>query len=43
LEDEPGFTDTAMLRAAYVEFLSSRLEEPRGWVGALEEVHEQAV
>jgi hypothetical protein len=43
LEDEPGFTDTAMLRAAYVEFLSSRLEEPRGWVGALEEAHEQAV
>jgi len=43
LRDEPGFVDTATLRAAYVEFLSRRLEEPRGWVGALEEAHEQAV
>jgi hypothetical protein len=31
------------VRAAYVEFLSRRLEEPRGWVGALKEAHEQAV
>ena len=38
-----GFTDTASVRAAYVEFLSSRLEEPRGWVRALEESREQAV
>jgi hypothetical protein len=38
-----GFADTGSVRAAYVEFLSNRLEEPRGWVRALEEVHEQAV
>jgi hypothetical protein len=43
LRDEPGFADAAAVRAAYVEFLSRRLEEPRGWVGALEEAHEQAV
>jgi hypothetical protein len=43
LEDEPGFADTAAVRAAYVEFLSSRLEEPRGWVQALEEARGQAV
>jgi hypothetical protein len=43
LRDEHGFADTAAVRAAYVEFLSSRLEEPRGWVRALEEIHEQAV
>jgi hypothetical protein len=43
LRDEPGFADAAAVRAAYVEFLSRRLEEPRGWVGALEEAHEQAL
>jgi hypothetical protein len=43
LRDEPGFVDTATLRAAYVEFLSRRLEEPRGWVWDLKEAHEQAV
>jgi hypothetical protein len=43
LKDEPGFADTAALRDAYVEFLSRRLEEPRGWVRDLEEVREQAV
>ena len=37
LRDEPGLADTACVRAAYVEFLASRLEEPRGWVRALEE------
>jgi hypothetical protein len=37
LRDEPGLADTACVRAAYVEFLTSRLEEPRGWVRALEE------
>ncbi len=37
LRDEPGFADTSAVRAAYVEFLESRLEEPRGWVWALEE------
>ena len=43
LVDEPGFADTAAVRAAYVEFLSGRLEEPRGWVMALEEARGQAV
>jgi hypothetical protein len=43
LVDEPGFADTAAVRAAYVEFLSDRLEKPRGWVRALEEAREQAV
>jgi hypothetical protein len=31
------------VRTAYVEFLSGRLEEPRGWVGALEEARGQTV
>ena len=43
LRDEPGFADAAAVRAAYLEFLSRRLEGPREWVGALEEAHEQAV
>jgi hypothetical protein len=43
LKDEPGFADTDAVRSAYVEFLSRRLEEPRGWAEALEETHEQAV
>ena len=43
LRDEPGFADTEAVRGAYVEFLSRRLEEPRGWAEALEETHEQAV
>ncbi len=43
LQEEPGFADTAALRAAYVGFLSRRLEEPRRWVGALEEAREQAL
>jgi hypothetical protein len=43
LRDEPGFADPSAVRAAYVEFLSGRLEEPRGWVRALEESREQAV
>ncbi len=43
LREEPGFADAEAVRAAYVEFLSRRLEEPRGWVGTLEEAHEQAV
>lgn len=37
LEGEAGSTDTAEVRAAYAEFLMSRLEEPRRWVEALEE------
>ena len=40
---QDGFAEPASVRAAYVEFLSSRLGEPRGWVRALEEVHEQTV
>jgi hypothetical protein len=43
LRDELGFVGPATLRAAYVEFLSRRLEEPRGWVWDLEEAHEQTV
>jgi hypothetical protein len=43
LRDEHGFADAAAVRAAYVEFLSGRLEEPRGWLAALEEAREQTV
>jgi hypothetical protein len=43
LEVEPGFADNEAVRSAYVEFLSRRLEEPRGWVRDLEEVRGQAV
>jgi hypothetical protein len=43
LRDEPGFADTAAVREAYVEFLSDRLEEPRAWVRALEEVSGRAL
>jgi hypothetical protein len=43
LRDEPGFADTAAVRAAYVEFLTGRLERPRGWVRALKEARGQAV
>ena len=43
LRDEHGFADAAAVRAAYVEFLSGRLEEPRGWLEALEEAREQTV
>jgi hypothetical protein len=43
LQDEPEFSGAAALRAAYVEFLSRRLEEPRGWVRDLEEGRGQAV
>jgi hypothetical protein len=43
LQGEPGFPNTAALRAAYVGFLSRRLEEPRGWVGDLEEARVQTV
>ncbi len=37
LNGEPELTDTAKVRAAYVEFLLGRLEEPRRWVQDLEE------
>lgn len=37
LRDEPGFESPEEVRSAYVEYLSARLEEPRGWVRDLEE------
>lgn len=38
LREEPGFDGPAEVRSAYVEYLCSRLEEPRHWVRALEEL-----
>ena len=43
LGDERAFAHAAAVRAAYVRFLSSRLEKPREWVGDLEEACGQAV
>ena len=43
LRDEPGFVDADEVRSAYVEYLSARLEEPRTWVQALGEAHEQLI
>ncbi len=43
LDGEPGFCDADEVRSAYVEFLSTRLEEPRGWARALGEAHETAI
>ena len=43
LVEEPGFPDVRGVRDAYVSFLSRRLEQPRVWVGDLEEVRGQAV
>jgi hypothetical protein len=37
LRDEPGFEGPEEIRSAYVEYLSARLEEPRGWALTLEE------
>ena len=37
LADEPGFGSVAEVRFAYVTYLSTRLQEPRAWVSALEE------
>jgi len=37
LADEPGFGSVGEVRSAYVAYLSTRLQEPRGWVSALEE------
>lgn len=37
LREGYGFSDAAQVRAAYVDFLTSRLEKPRQWVRALEE------
>jgi hypothetical protein len=37
LEDEPGFEDAEAARVAYIEYLASRLSEPRSWVRELEE------
>lgn len=36
LSEEPGFEDPGALRSFYIEYLHNRLEEPRGWVRALE-------
>ena len=43
LRDEPGFDNPHEVRSAYVDYLSSRLAEPRAWVRGLEEAREQAV
>ena len=37
LADEPGFGSAEEVRSAYVAYLSTRLQEPRDWVRALEE------
>jgi hypothetical protein len=37
LAGEPGFADAEEVRAAYVTYLSVRLQEPRDWVLALED------
>jgi hypothetical protein len=37
LANEPGFESVEEVRSAYVVYLSTRLREPRDWVGALEE------
>ena len=37
LEDEPGFDGAKEVRAAYAEYLTGRVAEPRSWVKALEE------
>ena len=37
LREEPGFDGPEEVRSAYFEYLSSRLEEPRDWVPALED------
>jgi hypothetical protein len=36
LADEPGFGSIEEVRSAYVIYLSTRLQEPRVWVSALE-------
>jgi hypothetical protein len=38
LADEPGFWSIEEVRSAYVTYLHTRLQEPRVWVGALEEI-----
>ena len=43
LQDENGFADAAAVRAAYVEFLSGRLMEPRRSGRGLQEARGQAV
>ena len=42
LRDEPNFEWAADVRAAYLEYLSARLKEPRSWVAALEESRKEA-
>ena len=43
LRDEPGFEDPEQARSAYVEYLSTRLEEPRGWARDLKETRGPSV
>ncbi len=43
LQDEPGFEDPEEVRSAYVDYLSTRLEEPRAWLRALREARAQLV
>jgi hypothetical protein len=43
LNDEPGFEEAEVVRSAYVEYFSARLEEPRNWVLALEEARARTV
>ena len=38
LADEPGFGSVEEVRSAYVTYLNTRLQEPRAWVRALEEI-----
>jgi hypothetical protein len=37
LADESGFGSVEEVRSAYIAYLNTRLQEPRVWVGALEE------
>lgn len=43
LAEEPGFGDAGEVRSAYVSYLTGRLEEPRGWVRALEDARAHVI
>jgi hypothetical protein len=43
LAEEPGFGDAGEVRSAYLSYLMDRLEEPRGWVRALEDARGRIV
>jgi hypothetical protein len=38
LADEPGFESAEEVRSAYIAYLNTRLQQPRAWVSALEEI-----